>query len=110
MASVFAGMTGILDAVLGDSVTVQPKGGAERAEQAVFREGPVVVLGGDGSEVTTVLPTLSGDRRALVDLVRGSTVKPGNGKTYRVLSGLPSGSPAADARLTLELELISASA
>ncbi|WP_226628419.1 hypothetical protein [Alloyangia pacifica] len=110
MTSVFAGMTGILDAVLGDSVTVQPKGGAERAEQAVFREGPVLVLGRDGQEVTTVLPTLSGDRLKLQDLMRGSTVKPGNGKTYRVLSSMPSGSPADDARLTLKLEMISASA
>ncbi|WP_353472328.1 hypothetical protein PVT71_13630 [Salipiger sp. H15] len=109
MPSVFAGMTGILDAVLGDAVTVQPKGGAERTERAVFREGPVLVLGQNGQEVPTVLPTLSGDRRALADLVRGSRVAPGNGKTYRVLSSLPSGSPAEDSRLTLELEMIGAS-
>lgn len=110
MPGVFDGMTGILDAVLGGPVTVQPKGGIERGEQAVFREGPVLVLGRDGQEVSTVIPTLSGDRGKLGDLVRGSLVKPGNGKTYRVLSGLPSGSPAGDARVTLELEMIDASA
>ena len=109
MASIFDGMTGILDGVLGASLTVQPKDGAARTVQAIFREGPVVVLGQDGQEVTTVLPTLSGDRRLIGDLVRGGTVTPSNGKTYRCLSALPSGSPAVDGRLVIELERIDAS-
>lgn len=103
-------MSGILDEVFGGPVLVTPKGGSEREARAVFREGPVLVLGRDGQEVTTVIPTLSGDRRQLEDLVRGSLVAPGNGKTYRCLSALPSGSPAEDARLTIELERIDASA
>jgi len=110
MPSVFDGMTGVLDDVFGDPVLVTPKGGVAREERAVFREGPVLVLGRDGQEVTTVIPTLSGDRRQLSDLVRGSLVVPGNGKTYRCLSALPSGSPAEDARLTIELERVDAPA
>lgn len=105
----FDGVTSMLDDVFGSEVTVTPEGGAARVERLVFREGPFVVEN-DGVSFTTVLPTLSGDRRKIADLVDGGTVDPGNGKIYRCLSALPSGSPAEDARLTIELECIDASA
>ncbi|WP_118138753.1 hypothetical protein, partial [Oceanicella sp. SM1341] len=99
--ALFDGLTGLLDDVFGAQVTVTPPAGAARPVQAVFREGPVTVLGAEGQEVTTVLPTLSGARDKLAALVPGGTVRPGNGKTYRCISALPSGSPADDARMTI---------
>lgn len=105
----FDGMTALLDDAFGGAVTVTPAGGAARVERVVFREAPFAVEN-DGVSFTTVLPTLSGDRRKIADLVDGGTVDPGNGKIYRCLSALPSGSPAGDARLTIELECIDASA
>lgn len=106
---IFDGMTGLLDAVFGDTVTVIPIGGEAREVVAVFREAPFAVEN-DGVAFTTVLPTLSADRRLIEDLVDGGVVEPNTGVRYRCLSALPTGSPAVDARLTIELERLDASA
>ncbi|MEP2782327.1 MAG: hypothetical protein ABJO67_03425 [Pseudoruegeria sp.] len=108
MVSPFDGMSRVLSGVFGASITVAPKDGAERVEEATFREGPVVVLGRDGQEVTTVLPTLKIRRTLGADLVPGGTVKPGNSKVYICVSKLPNGSPAEDAHMMIELERIDA--
>ena len=106
MTSVFDGMGSILNAVLGDVVSVTPPAGNARDQHAIFREGPEPVLGRDGIEVMTVMPTLSGLEIELTDLVPDGTVRPGNGKQYKCIAPMKSGSPATDALIKIELEEI----
>lgn len=104
MSSLFDGMGALISATFGATVTVTPVGGPPRMVDAVFREGPITVLSQDGVEVTTVIPTLVGEGRLFDDLVPDGVVDPGNGKTYRCIFSQPSGSPAVDALITIQLE------
>ncbi len=105
MTGLFDGLASLLGATFGSSVSVTPVNGVPRTlEGAVFREQPTRVLTQDGSEIVTVLPTLSAIATDVADLVPGSLVEPGNGKTYRCNGALPSGSPAADAHVVIQLE------
>ena len=104
--SIFAGVSGVLNGGFGASVTITPDGEAARAIQAVFRENPVTVPDGDGREIVTVLPVLSVPRDVETSLASGTVVEPGNGRTYQVVNGLPSGSPADDGFTIYELEEI----
>lgn len=105
--SIFDGMAGALNGVFGASVTVTPEGEAAVEIQGVFRENPVTVPDSDGREVLSVLPVLSVPRDVAEMLATGTTVNPGNGRTYRVVNSLPSGSPAGDGFNNYELEEIS---
>lgn len=107
MPSVFDGVAGLIRGVLGGTVTIYPNGVAKVLTAAVFREEPLLASGGfEEAQVTVVQPFLRADRRDVVDLKVGDTVDPHNGKTYRVISDMPQGSPADDATVEFELEKI----
>lgn len=104
MTSVFDGMAGLLADVFGSSITVTPSGGSATAVTGIFREGPIKVPDADGFPVTVVSPTLRIAASEGVTLAFGDAVDPGNGRTYRVVDPVPSGSPAADAFTIYSLE------
>jgi len=106
MTSIFDGIAGTLNAVFGDAVTWTPAGGEAQTVQAVFRRQPVRVDGPDGSETLTELPSLKVQRPLAESLSWGDVISPGDGNTYAVRAGHPTGSPAADAFIIFELELI----
>jgi hypothetical protein len=106
---VFDGMGSLCVGVFGDSVSVTPPGGVARDMRAIFREQPEPVLGADGFEIMTVMPTLSALGTDVADLIPDGTVDPGNGKIYRCIAPMKSGSPAADAIIKIQLERINAS-
>ena len=96
MTGVFDGMAGVLNGVLGASVTIHPGGGAGQIIQAVLREKQVEVADEHGEAVLDTLPVLkaqTGDVTLLVpdDLVIGS-----DGVRWIVRYRVPSDSPAAD--------------
>lgn len=99
-------MAGLLNEILGAPVTWTPSGGSATALQAVFREEPVRVPDEDGSETLLVMPILRVQRPAADAIARGDLIAPGTGKTYRIEARHPSGSPASDAFVIFELELI----
>lgn len=109
MASIFDGLGTLTAAVFGTAVSVTPRNGTARTVQAVFREEPVPVLTQDGTEIPTILPTLRAPRGQISDLVADSTVRPGNGKEYRVVAPFQTGNPASDGHMVLQLEMIGAS-
>ena len=102
MASIFDGLSSLTNTVFGDLVSVTPEGQATRDIQAVFRERPTTVLTEDGHEIVTVVPTLRAPADILADLLPGGTVSPGNGKTYRCIAPMTTGSPASDGALIIQ--------
>lgn len=109
MTSVFDGIGTLTAAIFGATVSVTPQGGVARDVQAVFREEPTAVLTQDGTEITTILPTLRGPRGLIADLEVDGTVRPGNGKEYRVVASIQTSNPAPDGHMVLQLEMIGAS-
>lgn len=107
MSSIFDGAAGLIRGVLGGTVTIYPYGVPTVLTTAVFREEPMLASGGfEEAQVTVVQPFLRADRRDVVELKVGDVVDPHNGKTYRVVSDMPQGSPADDATVEIELEKI----
>ena len=109
MASIFDGIGTLTTGLFGDVVSVTPDGGLAREIQAVFRETPAPVLTDEGGEIMTVVPTLIAVAGDVADLVPYGIVRPDNGKVYRVIDKVPSGSPADDATMILRLEWTGAS-
>jgi hypothetical protein len=105
----FDGMGTLITATFGGTVSVTVPGYPPADIIATFREGPTTVLTEDGAEVVTVMPTLYAPRPVLAALVPDTLVRPGNGLTYRCIAPMPSGSPAADALVTWQLERTDAS-
>jgi len=103
MTSVFDGVAGVLNSVFGAPVVYLPAGGDASEIQSVFRNEPVEIEEEDGSVVM-----LSASWRVPADLAvgvaRGDRIQPGNGKTYKILSRIPQGSPAPDGFVLFELE------
>lgn len=99
-------MAGVLGAVLGTSVSWTPHGGSATDIDAIFREDPVAEADDQGREILVTMPSLRVQRPAAVAIARGDIVEPGNGKTYRILNKHPSGSPASDAFVLFELEIL----
>lgn len=104
MPSIFDGVAGILNDMFGASVTITPAAGVPVNVQAIFREEPVVIGGGEGGDVLGVMPTLKVQSAGAAGLATGDTVDPGNGKIYRIVNSSVSGSPAADRFIIFELE------
>ncbi|MER5172663.1 head-tail joining protein [Thioclava kandeliae] len=101
---VFDGMASVLSNALGAEVTYTPKGGVARSVQSVFREQPVEITGDDGRDVAILAPSWRVRRDLVPELASGDLVAPGNGKTYRVVNYMSTGSPAADAMILCQLE------
>ncbi|MEJ6397039.1 head-tail joining protein [Yoonia sp. 208BN28-4] len=104
--SLFRGMGSLSVGVFGATVSVIPHGGVARNIRATFREQPEAIVLPDGLETITVMPTLSGVASDVRDLIPDGVVDPGNGKTYRCIAPMTSGSPAADALIKIQLERI----
>ncbi|TQS74024.1 hypothetical protein ERN12_05955 [Rhodobacteraceae bacterium] len=104
MMGVFEGMAGVLSDVLGAPVRYLPATGRPRDIQSIFREEPVTVTGDDGRDVLIVAPSWRVSRDLVAELARGDLVQPGNGRTYKVVNHMPTGSPACDGLLLCELE------
>lgn len=106
MTSVFDGLAGITAAVFGANILYQPKVGSSREVQSVFREQPIEATDQDGHPVLIVAPTWRVQRALVPELARGDKILPANGKTYSIKNLWPSGSPAADAAVICEMELV----
>lgn len=99
-------MAGVLSGVLGAPVQWIPEGGGATSIQAIFRETPVRVADEDGSETLLEMPTVHVQLPEASAIRARDTIVPGNGKTYRVGPRHGTGSPAADAFVIFELELL----
>lgn len=107
MPGVFDGMAGVLNAVFGAPVTYLPVNGQSVAVQSVFREEPITVSGSDGGDVLIEAPTWKVPSDVLSDVPRGARITLADGRIYRILNRIGTGSPAADAFVVYELELVS---
>jgi len=105
MTSIFDGMTGIAASVLGAPVSYLPAGGAARPVESILRRTPVRATGPDGHDVLVTAPTWRVARNLAPELARGDRVIDG-GETFQVLNVWPQGSPAVDAHVLCELELV----
>lgn len=99
-------MAGALSHVFGASVLFIPNVGSPRSIQSIFRETPITVTGPDGGDVLIVAPTWRVARNLLSDAVRGDQIEVTGGRRFRVLNQITSGSPASDAFVVYELELV----
>ena len=106
MTSVFDGLAGKTAAVLGAQIQYLPKSGASRGVQSIFREQPIEATDQDGHPILIVAPTWRVRRNLVLELARGDRIVASNGKTYLIKNLWPSGSPAADAAVICELELV----
>lgn len=106
MTSVFDGMAGVISATLGASATYLPVTGSAAQIRGVFREEPIEVAREDGSVVLIEAPTMRVSRAVLADVRRGDRFLLADGRTFKVLNRIGTGSPAADAFFVYELELV----
>ena len=92
----------------GAPIIYTPKDGEPITVRAMLREGPIEVAGDDGRAVLILSPTLQVPKSVLPNIARGDLVSAVSApeKVYLVLNSLPNGSPAADAMLICELELV----
>jgi hypothetical protein len=106
MQGPFRGVAGSLARAFGGTVTLNY--GTPHASDAVviFRQVPRRVDAHNGIEIETIVPVLRGSRSELVDLVEGDLINPGDGKIYKFLFLEESASPASDALVTAQLEVI----
>ena len=105
--SLFDGMASALNDTFGAGVVITPlAGGSPVSLKAMFRAEPVTLSGEHGQDILGVLPTLRVPATLAAMITTGDQVEPGNGKTYRIVNRLPSGSPATDAFQVFELEEI----
>lgn len=104
MTTLFNGMANILNGVFGDAVTVTPNAGVPREIQGILREGPVELLDEQGVVVATAEATLKAHATDVTDLRSGDLIVSAGGVQYKFLSHLPSGSPASDAFVVIQLE------
>ncbi|MCW1934540.1 head-tail joining protein [Pararhodobacter zhoushanensis] len=105
MTSLFDGMSGIAAAVLGSGVPYTPQGGSARVVKSILRRTPVRAIGPDGVDVLITAPTWRVRRNLVPELARDDRVSDADG-TLRVLNIWPQGSPAPDAHLICELEVV----
>jgi hypothetical protein len=67
---------------------------------------PRRVEGHNGLEIETLVPVLRAPRHELADLSEGVLVDPKDGQIYRFLFLEESSSPASDALVTAQLEVV----
>lgn len=106
MTGVFDGMAGVLNDVFGAPVTYLPSSGPTQLVQSVFREEPITVAGPDGNDVLIEAPTWKVPRSVLAPLPRGAQIQLPDGRLFRVLNRIGTGSPASDAFIVYEMELV----
>jgi hypothetical protein len=104
--SLFDGMAGVLNGVFGAPVTYLPAGGIPRDIRSIFRETPITIGGSDGGDVLIEAPTWRVSKADLAGAARGDRIALPDGRVFRVLNRIGTGSPAADAFILHELELV----
>lgn len=106
MQGPFRGVAGSLSRVFGGTVTILYGTGSAREINAIFRNQPRMVDAQNGVEIETLVPVLRGSKADLADLNEGDLVDPKDGEIYRVLFPMQSASPASDALITLQMEIV----
>lgn len=106
MSGVFRGMAGALNVMFGATVLYIPLTGGPRTIKSVFRETPITISGPDGGDVLIVAPTWRVPKNLLSNAVRFDQIELADGRRFKVLNQLPSGSPATDAFILYEMEMV----
>lgn len=104
--SLLDGMAELLTGVFGAPVSFQPIAGPARVVQSVFREDPITVGGSDGGDVLIEAPTWRVPKTALINALRLDRIQVADGRVFQILNKIGTGSPAADAFVVYELELV----
>lgn len=107
MQGPFRGVAGSLARAFGGTVTLHHGTPQAREVVAVFRLLPRRVDGYNGNEIETMVPVLRAPRHELADLSEGDVIDPKDGRLYRFLFPEESASPASDALITAQLEVLS---
>lgn len=106
MASIFDGMAGVLNTTFGAPITYLPVSGTALSVQSVFREDPITITGDNGQDVLVEAPSWRVPKSVLADVRRGDRISLPDGRMFKVLNRIGTGSPAADAFMLYELELM----
>ena len=106
MQGPFRGVAGSLARAFGGTVTLHHGTPQARDVVAVFRQVPRRVDGHNGVEIETLVPVLRTSRDELADLNEGDLVDPKDGQIYKFLFQEESPSPASDALVTAQLEVM----
>jgi len=104
MTDVFNGVASALNGVFGAPVThVGCKGGTQTIP-SIFRATPVEVLAEDGRAVIDVALSWRVPADKADSIGRGDEIFLADGRRYRVLNRVTSGSPASDGFVIFEME------
>jgi|GEM_PF-1388067 len=106
MQGPFRGVAGSLARAFGGTVTIHHGAPQARDVVAVFRQVPRRVPAANGAEIETLVPVLRAARDVIADLAEGDLIDPKDGQIYRVLFEEESASPASDALITVQLEVV----
>lgn len=106
MASIFDGLAGALNGVFGAPVNFSPVIGTPRIVHSVFREDPITVTGADGGDVLIEAPTWRVPKSEMINARRKDTIEVADGRVFQILNQIGTGSPASDAFIVYELELL----
>lgn len=106
MQGPFRGVAGSLARAFGGTVTVHHGTPQARDVVAVFRQVPRRIDGLNGVDIETMVPVLRASRADLADLNEGDLVDPKDGRIYQFLFQEESLSPASDALVTAQLEVM----
>ena len=106
MQGPFRGVAGALARAFGGPVTLHPDTSQARDVAALFRKVPRRVNGHNGIEIEVLVPVLRASRADLANLSAGDLVDPKDGQIYKFLFQEESPSPASDALVTAQLEVM----
>lgn len=106
MASIFDGLAGVLNGMFGAPVSFQPKSGVVSVVYSVFREEPITVSGSDGGDVLIEAATWRVPKTAGITARRGDQIQVSDGRLFKILNQIGTGSPAQDAFVVYQLEVV----
>jgi hypothetical protein len=106
MQGPFKGVAGSLSRVFGGTVTLHHDTPQAVDVVAIFRKLPRRVELGGGPELEVMVPTLRASRDVLASLNEGDLIDPKDGKIYQFAFREESASPASDALIIAQLEVV----
>lgn len=106
MTGLFDGVAGLLSDVFGSTVTLASQAGFSSQIQAVIRSEPVPLVAPDGRTTLDMRPEMRVTSGIAAEICSGDSIITASGKAYRIVARQPSGSPAADAMVIFDLEVI----
>lgn len=106
MQGPFGGVSASLTGVFGGAVQIHYGTGAARDIQAIFRHQPRDVETSNGVVIGVMVPVIRASKSDVSDLSEGDFVDPGDGEIYRALFPEKSASPAPDALINWQMELV----